>query len=474
MIAADSLGDKLLYYYHEEKNGFFAYSSELKAILAISTVPREIDREALGVFLRSGSITPPHSLIKGARKVLPGQRVSIASSGQIARKRYWQIQPVEKGPNNIEYWAPRVREEVLAAAERISRRTPDLGLSLSGGVDSTVMLAALQELGASRCVAFTVGFEGPKKSLDLAWATTAAANAGVEHYAKAVNPQEVTAELLMRMLRQFDEPIDSGSRAISQYFMTLDMKTAGIRGALSGAHGEQVLGGISWPRRLRRLEEKTPETAGQDMAYRSALIRNNFFTAAEQRAMTGDEFDVDQLAADLSRESRPRLETLSDFENQTNGILMGSGMGRVGIFVKTISPLNDVEQRSGFLDRKLVEFAQTIPPLLRGSESEGGDQRLLINAAFKHLAPTIMEPRDKQAFPSSPWHDGFAHLEPLIVRQAERIGASGFLNSAAVGRVLRKYRDRGIQRDFTNVWMLCVLQTWLDFHIDGVDPLSQG
>ena len=360
---------------------------------------------------------------------------------------------------------------MLAAVERISRRTPLLGLALSGGVDSTVMLAAIRELGASECVPFTVGFEGSPR-LDVDCASEVASRVGAEHHAKVVASDEVTPELLVDLLRHFDEPTDVSSRAIGQHFMTRDMKEAGVRAGLSGAHGEQILGGISWPRRLARLERKSPETAGMDLTYRMAHSRKSFFSAAEHRSLTGDDFDVDEISMAANAENAEVLPSLSPFENQTNGIVLRSGSGRNAVFTKVISPIHQVEIRSGFLDRKLFQFSQSIPPALRGSDTVGMDQRLLLNAAFKDLAPTILEKREKQAFSSTPWPVSFRQLEPLIVRQTERIGESGFLNPKDVKRVLRKYHERSISRDFTNVWLLCVLQTWLDIYIDDIDPLG--
>ena len=208
-LSRDPMDHKLVYYYEAPELGLLVFSTELKGVLAHPAVPRGLDQRGLALYLGISTTPAPLTPARNVRK-LRAAECRIYASEETQTSRYWRASP-ESGPEDIEHWVKRAHPEILRATEQAVDDVSGVGVLLSGGIDSSVILAALKENGVSETLALTLAFKDHESEYEIQWA---------ERVAKALNsPQrtllvdakaEVTPELMSRLMRQMDEPFESG------------------------------------------------------------------------------------------------------------------------------------------------------------------------------------------------------------------------------------------------------------------------
>ncbi len=471
-LATDVAGSHQLYFYSEADSGYFAFATELKALLKLARVPREIDQEALAFFLRLGYVGAPLTILKRVSKALPFERLRVDARGTIERSRYYSLPASAKpGTGAIEEWLRPIHDEVVRGVERVSRGTAEVGLLLSGGIDSTVILAALKELGASRISAITLEFDGATNDQEVRLAADSARLVGANHTVVRARPDQVTPELLSTILREFDEPAEGFSRGPAEYLLSQAVRELGISSCLSGLHGETTICDFAWLLYLERLDKYGETKPKEDLVERIFAELTMFFSDQAQRELMVEEIDGRDVIRRIIRGFRVGVEAESDFQNFINIDGISDRSGRISIPGQVIPRLSGVEERAGFADRELIEFGQTVPVVLRGSERRERSGRTLLRLVFEDSMPTLANEAVKAPMPGLPWKSQ-AWLVNLVLRQAERAGRGGLLRERSVEKIIRKYRSRASHRDFANVWHLFVLQTWIDFNLEGVDPFE--
>ena len=471
-LATDTAGSHQLYFFSDPKSGYFAFATELKALLRLGRVPREIDQEALAFYLRMGYIAAPLTILKGVSKALPFEKIYIDGEGNVDRTRYYKLpEEAKTETGRLEDWQRPIHDEITRAVERVTRSTPSVALLLSGGIDSTVMLAALHEAGASKIAALTLAYEGATDERELEYARQSAQLAGADHRIVRINSDDVTASLLSRIFREFDEPTEGFSRGPTEYFLSQEANQLGIRSGLTGLHGETTINDFSWLRYVDRLRQSGATAVSADTTERIYADLTLFFSDRSQRELMTEEVDSRAVITRIIDEFKVGVQSSSDFQTFINVDGISDRSGRVSIPGQVVPRLHTIEERSGFSDRELIEFAQNIPTVLRGAERREHTPRTLLRAAFQDSMPTLAREPVKAALPAFPWRSQ-AWLTDLVLRQAERTGHSGLLDQRSVEKIIRKYQIRSARRDFANVWQLFVLQTWIDFHLAGLDPFE--
>src|SRR5919198_1351083 len=184
LLARDKLGEKSLYYY---ANGGTTtiFASEIKAILAHPAVRPELDLDSLSLYLSFGYIPGPRTLFKHIYKLLPGESLHVEMNTRPQRNKYWHLPPISDGLQDETYCIRRLKELFMRALERYVNGCQDVAVFLSGGVDSSIIVAGLRELGVPRIHTFTVGFNidpGNRQiHEDLAYALLVAEKFGTRH-----------------------------------------------------------------------------------------------------------------------------------------------------------------------------------------------------------------------------------------------------------------------------------------------------
>ncbi len=236
ILGRDRLGKKPLFYDANDKRIVFA--SELKAILAEGSVSREIDPLALSDFFSFGYIPAPKTIYKSTRKVLPGHYL-VASAQGIAEKKYWDVSfdNVDHSRSE-ESWCEEIREKLKEATRiRLMSDVP-LGAFLSGGVDSSSVVAMMAQLMDRPVTTCSIGFTESEYD-ESAYAREIAKHFGTDHYDQIVEPNAL--EIMDKLVWHYDEPF-ADSSAIPTYYVSKIARSR-VTVALGGDGGDEAFAG---------------------------------------------------------------------------------------------------------------------------------------------------------------------------------------------------------------------------------------
>lgn len=253
-LVRDRLGIKPLYVARVDSHTW-AFASEVRALVASRLVPRVIDGWALSSFLALGAVPAPWSLINGIRSLLPGERwcFELKDSSQPLvpeRRRYWK----PSFPNctavapTREAVLPELRQRLLEATKQQMLSDVPVGVFLSGGVDSTAVVAALAHQG-ERLRTFSVGFHEQQYD-ESPHARAIARHFGTEHAELILEPHSVLRDF-EQALSAYDQPSIDG---LNTYFISREVRQAGVTVALSGLGGDELFAGYPYFRQLQQLD----------------------------------------------------------------------------------------------------------------------------------------------------------------------------------------------------------------------------
>ncbi len=245
VVARDRLGKKPLYYWH--RDGLFLFASEVKALLAHPAVRREVDWDALHHYLAFGYPPADHSLFPGIPQPPPAH-TAVLDAGTLGLHRYWALPPGPPAggpaPSGDEL-AEQVREELREAVRLRLESDVPVGVFLSGGIDSSAVVASMREVSGGRIATFSIGFGGVAPGYDeLAYARQVARRFETDHHEELLEAK--VDELLGPIVAQFDEPF-ADSSAVPTYVIA---QATGhhVKVVLSGIGGDETFGG--YPRHL--------------------------------------------------------------------------------------------------------------------------------------------------------------------------------------------------------------------------------
>jgi asparagine synthase (glutamine-hydrolysing) len=488
-LARDRLGKKPLFY--TESAGGLLFGSELKAILSHPGVPREIDLESLNTYLTLNYTLAPRTILRAVRQVRPGHRL-VYQGDRAVESAYWEP---GGGPPPA---APQ--EEFLALLDEAVRKRlladVPLGAFLSGGIDSSSVVALMQRAVRAPVRTFCLAFQEETWG-EQAYAALAARHIGTDHTEAAV-PASAAGELadaLPRIVAALDEPHGDTS-AIPMYYLCQATRRH-VTVALSGDGGDEVLAGYETYvadalRPLYRLLPRPVRTglvapiarampvSGKKVALDEMLRR--FVAGAELdpdrahfawRTIFGPDARAGVLAGD-ARAVALRHEPFDDCLALCPNLDTFTGVQRFMYFdVRTWLP-NDIlvkvdrtsmahslEVRAPFLDHRLVEFTFRLPGRwqLRGLQ-----KKYVLRRAMRGILPDRIIDRRKRGFsaPVGGWLAG--PLRDLVYDSAVRRpgGALPFFEPPAVERLVAR-QAAGIADHALQVWSLLTFHLWHDW-----------
>ncbi len=504
LLARDRLGVKPLVY--TQLGGRLLFASEIKALLQYPGVPREIDLQALSLYLTFNYIPAPYTIFKGIYKLEPAHYAlaEIGPAGEIELevKRYWNLQSSLKE-------APLDREEALVGLREIledavrSRLIADvpLGAFLSGGVDSS-LIVALMARHQAKVKTFTIGYEDVPLYDERKYAQVIAEKYNTDHQEIVITSKEIQG-LLLKVLGNLDEPF--GDSSLIPYSVVSYATRKHVTVALSGDGGDEVFGGYTkykgetWAQLLAGMPGKPALKAAANLlpAARGNYILNRLRMA--KRFMKGlDEdlprrhfnwmtlFDKSQLQQLLNREvlttlgsgnkwDEQRLRLIRDLFTQTSWSddLTNRALYTDVNFVlpydmlmkaDAASMLNSLEIRSPFVDYRLVEYGFRIPGKLKVGLVDG---KKILKEAFADELPKIIQQRPKGGFgiPIGEWFR--TDLKPLLeeVLSRERLQRRGLFRPEVVHKMIELHLQR--KRDyFWELWNLLVFEVWAGNYLD--------
>jgi asparagine synthase (glutamine-hydrolysing) len=482
LLARDRFGKKPLYY--AEVDGCLLFGSELKALLEHPLCPRELDPASLSRYLALEYVPAPHAIFSGVRK-LPGGHLLTWQDGRARVERYWDLTfSPERSPRSDDEYADELRERLRAAVRRRLVSDVPLGAFLSGGIDSSSVVAMMAEaLPAGAVKTFSIGFaEG---SFDESpHARRVAEQFGTDHREHVFTPGDM-AEVLPTIADVLDEPLADAS--ILPTYLLSRFTREHVTVALGGDGGDELLAGYPTffadqvaslyvvPRLLndrlvRPLADLLPVST-DDFSFdfklkrflRGAASREDVrhalwlgaFSPAEQRSLvthpSGDPYDVHRhLFANAP--SQDRVERLIYIYAKT--YLEGD----VLVKVDRASMACSLEVRAPFLDVELVEFLGRVPARLKQHRL---GTKLLLKRALAGILPPGIASRPKKGFgiPVAEWLKG--SLRELLQDELStaRIRDQGIFDAAVVERLVSEHMS-GRRDHRKQLWTLLVFQLW--------------
>jgi asparagine synthase (glutamine-hydrolysing) len=483
VLARDRVGKKPLLW-TRLSDGTLAFASELKALLRLPGVRREVDPEALDAYLALQYV-PAGTALRGVEKLPPGHLL-VAEDGAVRVERYWSLAPRDERLEETE-WLERVRETVGAAVRRRLVADVPLGALLSGGIDSSIVVAEMARAGG-RVRTFTVGF-GDERYDERVYARAVAEWYGTEHEEIVVEP-DVT-ELLPRLARSFDEPL--GDEAALPELVVSELARQRVTVALTGDGGDEAFAGyeryaavglagrVAVPgvgtaaRALRWAGRREPRSRANRAG---RLLELGALPAAERYGRLMEVFPA-ELRAELWEPGfvarpRPAWELLGPAEEGVSGLqrldvrtyLPGDLLLKADI----ASMAHSLELRSPLLDHAVLELGVSLPDALKVDGRRG---KVALRRAFTDALPPAVARRGKTGFgvPIARWFR--EELQPLArdVLLGETARARGQLRPTAVARLLDDHVS-GRADHAHRLWCLLMLELWQREHLDAASPAA--
>jgi asparagine synthase (glutamine-hydrolysing) len=497
-LARDRVGKKPLYY--TTTDGQFLWASELQALLRHPGVPRDLDPTALDDYLTYGYIPAPRTIFRGVRKLPPACRLTLTLTedgrSSIAEEQYWQLAYVPKLDLDEDEAVDGLLEVLTEAVKlRLIADVP-LGALLSGGLDSSLVVALMAGLSAQPVKTFSVGFEEAEFN-ELPHARRVAERFGADHHELIVGPGGT--DVLPTLVRHYGEPFADSSAVPAYHVARLTRRHVTV--VLNGDGGDESFGGYerylghAWAEHYRRVPALIRRgVAGAAAIIPESLSRRSRLAQAKRFLQAGDlppacrylqwvSFFSDDMKRSLyAPELRQQLAG-HRAEDWLAGLYDTARHGGgdaadtlLDVDVRSYLPFdllvkmdiatmaNSLEARSPLLDHKVMEFAAQLPGRFK---LRGGRLKYLLKRVGARLLPPENIRRRKMGFgaPVGRWMRN--ELGPLVddVLLSPRSLGRGYFRPEAVRHLVRTHRDG--KRDLTHqIWALLWLELW---HREFVD-----
>jgi len=485
VLGRDRLGKKPLVYRHE--SGRLLFASELKSLLTVPGLQRDIDPSAIDEYLTYQYIPHPNTIFRGFRKLPPGHW-AVWQDGQLEVKPYWMPDFGHErriAPGDAIAELRRLVEDAVRI--RLRSDVP-LGAFLSGGVDSSIVVALMQKLAAEPIKTFTIGF--PVKEYDeSAFAERVANHLQTHHTTLEVKPDAVA--ILPKLAWHYDEPFADSSAIPTWYLSELTRKHVTV--ALSGDGGDELFAGYSRYYAVAlagmfdrlppfkslaaaRAWQLVPSSGRQKSLLRKAKRFSEVLTLAPERRyldwvsifneprraeIYNDDF-LGQLTSDPAsflrsawRRSQGRdavsAASLTDLVTYLPCDLMTK--------VDIASMAHSLECRAPLLDYRVVEFAASLPSRLKYRRGKG---KWILREAFGHLLPREVFTRPKMGFsvPLDHWFRGELRELTRDTLLSDSARCRQFFRPEAVAKLVSEHEQRYFDHS-ARLWALVMLETWL-------------
>lgn len=454
VLARDRFGIKPLYLAQKGKRLRFA--SSLPALLAGGDVDTSIDRTALHHYMTLHAVVPaPFTILNGVRKLPPATIRVYERDGAMRERRYWKAQyerDPRDGARSAEEWRELTLEALRVAVKRRMVADVPVGVLLSGGLDSSLIVGLLAELGQSDLNTFSVGFEeaNGEKGDEFEYSDIVAKHYGSKHHRIFV-PSERLLETLPNVFAAMSEPMVSYDNV--GFFLLSEQVSQHVKVVQSGQGADEVFGGYHWYPPLLRSGAPVDDYA------------RVFFDRAHDRMrdQLGSQWMLDDdpsRALVNSHFGAPGAETAVD-----KALRLDSEIMLVDDPVKRVDNMTmawGLEARVPFLDHELVELAARMPP---EHKLKDGGKGVLKDAARRVIPHAVIDrPKGYFPVPALKYLDG-AYLE--LARDALNAPVArerGLFKEAWLDQLFDAPRDHITPLRGSELWQAATLELWLQTH----------
>jgi asparagine synthase (glutamine-hydrolysing) len=483
-LARDHLGIKPLYYITLGNQLLFA--SEIKALLQHKSCPRVVDIDALAELFTFRYVPSPKTLFKNIMKLPPAHTLVVSRSG-IRIERFWDWGPAErkayKEVDLIEEY-----QDLLEDAVKLQLRSDvPLGLFLSSGVDSGMLLAIMSKHTSKAVQTFTIGFEDGEKTNEVEGAKDLAQMFGADHYHQILGPSDYI-DYYERYMWDLEEPV--GNETAAAFYFVAKLTSQHVKVALTGQGADEPWAGydrhkgaklsgmysqlpsiitnnfaslISMvPGRMERLKRGVVSLSEPDTLTRfakiysffSAEMKEHLYTGALKQTFEGDHYGTRHALSRLQNNVK-HLDPLTQMLYIDTRANLPDDLLMVG---DKTSMANSLEARVPFLDYRLVQFVESLPPALKLNGING--KYLHKKAAEKWLPKEIVH-RKKKGF-ANPIENWFRvgmkdYVEECLLSSDSAMGR--YFNQDYIRKILELDRS-GKEQYRRQIYLLVSLELW--------------
>jgi asparagine synthase (glutamine-hydrolysing) len=488
LLVRDRLGVKPLYYAVTPTGVVFG--SEIKSILEDPEVSREWSAEAIDAYLALQYVPAPSTIYKGIHKLPPGHRL-VAEQGRTSISQYWDLRFTGDGdPSREEEYLEKLDALITESVRlRLISDVP-LGAFLSGGIDSSLVVAAMVATASGRVLTTSVGFDEHAFN-EIEYARTVARHLGTESHERIVKPDVV--DLLPKLAWHFDEPFGDSS-AVPTYYVSGAAREH-VTVALSGDGGDELwagyarhrverwelnarrwLGpaasltgrlaglapiGIKGARSLRHLALSPADACARKQAY-------GLFEAGGRAAMYSPDFRASVAGSDPLASFRAAYEACTSADPLDRALYADVKTYLVDDILTKVDRMSmavSLESREPLLDHKLLEFVATIPTSLK---LKGGRSKHLLRRLLEKRIPKAIVDRPKHGFeaPVGEWLRG--PLAPMVndLLLDGRLRNRGLFDNREVTRLWKEHQSAAHDHRH-RLWSVVMLELWFREFVDG-------
>lgn len=497
-LCRDRVGIKPMIYFWDGQN--LAFASEIKALLKLPEIGLSMDGEALELYLAFNYIPAPYTIYKEIRKLEPGHSL-ILEKGRITKCRYWKLagqmqkrsEPPLQGLQIAQYRQKLLDAMTDAVTSQMIADVP-LGAFLSGGIDSSIVVA-LMAMNSDRPVkTFSIGFKDSALFDETRYSREVAERYRTDHHEFKLAGHDML-DIFPQVLSTFDEPF-ADSSAIPTFIVSMHTRRH-VKVALSGDGGDELFAGyrsylgeywhdsymkfpafirrgiekithefpdsrdIKWMEFVRRLKKFVHSVKGDYPKRLLALktvfpdqLRRNLFSSFKEGADAKFQKDIalERVKQFIHQFSGDRINTMlyTDFADSLPGDMLNK--------VDWMSMQHGLEVRVPFLDHKVAELAFEIPGDLK---IKGLTTKYILKQAFEHLLPKSLIHRPKAGFeiPISRWLKTDLHFLITDYLSEKRIKAQGIFNPLIINQLISDFRSNRTDTSWM-LWNLIVFQYW--------------
>ena len=496
VLARDRAGIKPLVYAWDGRRLLFA--SEIKAILEDPAVSRDVDLEALGQYLTFHYVPAPRTIFRAIRKLPPASTLILSlDGGEPVVSRYWNLRFAPDASVSEADWVDRLRGQLTDAVRCHMVSDVPIGAFLSGGMDSSTVVALMAQASPTPIRTFSIGFDEADFD-ELRFARQVAARYGTDHYELVVKPNAL--EVLPKLAWHFDEPF-ADSSAIPTYYVS-KITREHVTVALSGDGGDENFAGYRRYARALELHERFDQGPARLMRPLLRVASSLLPVGAPGQALTGmlgagpieryfrlityqrretlrrllsDELaDLARSATDPGSFSRLASEgDTPDYVSTLQHIDIATYLpGDILAKVDGMSMAVSLESRVPLLDHRLMEFLATIPSTLK---LRNGSGKYLLQRAMAQDLPGEILTRKKMGFgvPLGAWFRRELRDMTRDVLLGPRARQRGIFRASEVDTLLATH-DAGRRDCSARLWSLVCFELWMRQWVDRAPTAAPG
>ena len=492
LAARDRAGEKPLYYYEGSQGIVFA--SEIKSLLTRADVPRELDLEALDLFLTYEFVFAPRTIFRGVKKLPPAHLMTV-EDGRVTTRPYWSVPAEVDTDRREDEWVEALRETLGRAVRSQMMSDVPLGAFLSGGIDSSTVVAFMSEASARPVKTFSIGFSEASYD-ERSYARDVAGLFATEHVEEVLAPN--VAELFDRLVVHLDEPFADVS--LFPTFLVSQVAARDVKVVLSGDGADELFAGYDWyladrlargltrfPGRaslavLASIADRLPPTEKKKgmvnkakrflsgatadpglehyrwLTHLAAEEKRRLYTASVNEALSTSDATarVRELLGELGNQDVLNRQLFTDFKLFLADDIL--------VKVDRMSMATSLEARAPFLDQHVMELAFRMPCRFK---LRGTTRKHILKKAMKGILPDSILGRRKEGFsiPLKNWLK--AELQPLMheLLSEERIRRRGLFQWEEVDRRVQEHLS-GIENHAHQLFPLMVFERWAQEFLD--------